>query len=96
MKSKGNVGFGLQMDIQGNEAVVLLRITSPRSLNVKKLGEVLVRFLTGGYKTLILDQGKVGKAKLKLLDFLGQLQSMMQNKRFLQCEKLIRGHYGRL
>jgi hypothetical protein len=89
-KSKSN-GFGLQRDITADGAVIYLRITSPRRLNVKLLGEVLLRYLQGGYKTLVLDQGVTSRKKMGLLEFLGQLQAAFNESRLLFLErKLIR------
>lgn len=88
------MGFGMQRDIADGEAVLLLRITTPRNLNVKALGEILVRYLAGGYRTLVLDQGPARKEKLNLLEFLGQLQVLFVNKTDLLLEKLIRESGG--
>jgi hypothetical protein len=85
------VGFGIQKDIIGEEAVVLLRISNPRRLNTKILGEVLVKYFRGGYKTLILSKARGIQEELSLLEFLGRLQATYQESRLLSFErKLIR------
>lgn len=96
-RTNGSNGFGLQKDIAGGEAVVYLRITNPRRLNVKTLGEVLISYLRGGYNTLVLDQGKSGRKKVSLLEFLGRLQATYNESRYHRLEaKLNRDMaYGR-
>lgn len=89
-RSKSN-GFGIQRDITEDGAVLYLRITNPRRLNTETLGKVLVSYLQGGFKTLILDQGKHSRVKMSLLEFLGRLQSAYIEGRLLFLErKLIR------
>lgn len=84
-------GFGLQKDITSEGAVIYLRITNPRRLNVKTLGETLMKFLQGGYKTLVLDQGKFSRKKMSLVEFLGRLQATYNESRlFLLERKLFR------
>ncbi|MEU5166821.1 hypothetical protein [Streptomyces mutomycini] len=92
-KATQHVGFGIQKDIdfEEGEAVLLLRISNPRRLNVKILGEVLMKYFRGGYKTLILSKARGIQEKLSLLDFLGRLQATYQESRLLNFErKLIR------
>ncbi|WP_371666009.1 hypothetical protein OG306_33315 [Streptomyces sp. NBC_01241] len=90
-KAAKHVGFGIQKDIIGEEAVLLLRISNPRRLNTKILGEVLVKYFRGGYKTLILSKNRGIQEKLNLLEFLGRLQATYQESRLLNFErKLIR------
>jgi hypothetical protein len=83
---RNSVGFGLQRDITDDGAVILLRITSPRRLNTKLLGQVLLRYLQGGYATLILDQGGQVK-KMGLLEFLGQLQATYTESQLFLLER---------
>lgn len=83
-------GFGLQMDIEGLEAVVLVRVTSPRRLDVKALGETLMKFLRGGYKTLVLSTPQGARKKMDLLEFLGQLQATFTESRYRSLESGIR------
>lgn len=85
-----SVGFGLQRDITEEGAVILLRITNPRRLDVKALGEILIRYLRGGYQTLVLDQGKPGKRKMSLLEFLGKLQASYNESRYLGLERKLK------
>ncbi|MEU9259004.1 hypothetical protein AB0D68_11020 [Streptomyces sp. NPDC048212] len=86
-----HVGFGIQLDIEGEEAVLLLRISNPRRLNTKVLGEVLIKYFRGGYKTLILSKARGIQEKLSLQDFLGRLQATYNESRLLFLErKLIR------
>ncbi|MGC9439284.1 hypothetical protein [Streptomyces sp. WG5] len=90
-RTKTSNGFGLQKDITEDGAVILLRITNPRRLNVETLGKTLMHFFQGGFKTLVLDQGKTGKVKLSLLEFLGRLQSTFNESRLFFLEsKLFR------
>src|SRR5690606_6709565 len=74
-KNKKSNGFGIQADIVNWESTLFLRITNPRRLNVKALGETLMKFLRGGYKSLVLDQGKGLRERVSLLEFLGRLQA---------------------
>jgi hypothetical protein len=91
MSSKQSNGFGIQRDITADGAVIYLRITNPRRLNTETLGKVLVSYLQGGFKTLILDQGKHSRVKMGLLEFLGRLQSTYNESRYIFLErKLIR------
>jgi hypothetical protein len=80
-------GFGLQKDIFKGEAVVHLRITNPRRLNTETLGKTLMHFFSGGYRTLILDQGNRGRVKMSMLEFLGRLQSAFIESRLLFLER---------
>lgn len=89
-KRKPANGFGLQKDITSDGAVILLRITNPRRLNTEALGKTLVKFLQGGYKTLVLDQGKAGRVKMSLLDFLGRLQATFTESRLFFLERELR------
>ena len=73
-KSK-SYGFGLQKDITSEGAILYLRITNSRRLDMKTLGETLLRFLQGGYKTLVLDQGRFARQRIGILEFLGRLQA---------------------
>ncbi|BET51800.1 hypothetical protein RGQ21_67820 [Kitasatospora aureofaciens] len=79
-------GFGLQKDITEDGAVILLRITNPRRLNTETLGKTLMHLFQGGYKTLILDQGKGGRVKMSLLEFLGRLQATFTESRYFFLE----------
>ncbi|MEU0912159.1 hypothetical protein [Streptomyces althioticus] len=89
-RSNGSNGFGLQKEITGDGAVILLRITNPRRLNVESLGKTLMKFFQGGYKTLILDQGKSGRVKLSLLEFLGRLEATFREGRLFSLERKLR------
>lgn len=92
-RASKNVGFGIQRDIdfENGEAVLLLRISNPRRLNAKILGEVLIKYFRGGYKTLILSKARGIQEKLSLLDFLGRLQATYNESRLFFLErKLIR------
>lgn len=90
-RASRHVGFGIQLDIEGEEAVLLLRISNPRRLNTKVLGEVLIKYFRGGYKTLILSKARGIQEKLSLQDFLGRLQATYNESRLLFLErKLIR------
>lgn len=84
---KSSTGFGLQRDITADGAVIHLRITNPRRLDVKLLGEVLLRYLQGGYETLILDQGRFTRQKMKLVEFLGRLQATYNEVRYRGLER---------
>lgn len=88
-RASKNIGFGIQKDIdfEAGEAVLLLRISNPRRLNVKVLGEVLVRYFRGGYKTLILSMQKGIQEKLDLLTFLGRLQATYNSSRYIFLER---------
>jgi hypothetical protein len=83
-------GFGLQKDITTDGAVILLRITNPRRLNTETLGKTLMHFFQGGYKTLILDQGRAGRVKMSLLEFLGRLQSTFTESKYLFFERQLK------
>jgi hypothetical protein len=87
-------GFGLQRDITEDGAVIYLRITNPRRLNTKVLGEVLLRYLQGGYATLVLDQGKYSRQKMKLVDFLGRLQATFIESQSLFLERKLNRDLG--
>jgi hypothetical protein len=90
-KQNTSNGFGIQRDITADGAVIYLRITNPRRLNAETLGKVLLSYFQGGFKTLVLDQGKTSRVKMSLLEFLGRLQSMYNESRLLFLErKLIR------
>ena len=90
-RTKTSNGFGLQKDITEEGAVIYLRITNHRRLDVKTLGEVLMKFFRGGYKTLVLDQGRNSRAKMNLVEFLGRLQATYNESRlFLLERKLFR------
>lgn len=88
-RASKNVGFGIQKDIdfEAGEAILLLRISNPRRLNTKILGEVLVKYFRGGYKTLILSKAKGIQEKMSLLEFLGRLQATYQESRYLSFER---------
>lgn len=86
-KRNQSTGFGLQRDITEDGAVIYLRITNKRRLNVKLLGEVLLRYLEGGYKTLILDQGRFSRKKVNLVEFLGRLQASYNESRLIFLER---------
>jgi hypothetical protein len=89
-KNKNN-GFGIQRDITADGATIHLRITNPRRLNVELLGNILLRYLQGGYETMILDQGRGARKKMKLVEFLGQLQVVFNETRLRLLErKLVR------
>lgn len=88
--SKKSNGFGIQKDITADGAVILLRITSPRRLNVKVLGEVLMKFLQGGYKTLVLDQGRNSRVRMSLIEFLGRLQATYNESRWFSLERKLK------
>ncbi|MFD5308288.1 hypothetical protein [Streptomyces ardesiacus] len=83
-------GFGIQKDIFGEEAVILLRITNPRRLNTESLGKTLMKFLQGGYKTLVLDQGRQGRVKMTLIEFLGRLQATFEESRYWAVERRLK------
>jgi len=85
--NKRTNGFGLQRDITSDGAVLYLRITNPRRLNIKLLGEVLLKHLQGGYRTLILDQGQQCRAKMSLVEFLGRLAAAYNESRYLFLER---------
>jgi hypothetical protein len=85
--NKKSVGFGLQKDITTEGAVLYLRITNPRRLDTKTLGEVLIRYFQGGYKTLVLDQGKFSRVKMSLVEFLGRLQATHNESRLFSLER---------
>ncbi|MEU0952820.1 hypothetical protein ABZ353_10825 [Streptomyces niveus] len=90
-KASQSVGFGIQKDILGEEAVLYLRVANPRRLNARILGEVLVKYLRGGYRTLIISKGKGIQETVSLLDFLGRLQATFNESRCVFLEsKLIR------
>ena len=89
-----HVGFGIQRDIVGEEAVLLLRISNPRRLNVKILGEVLIKYLRGGYKTLIISRSRVTQKKVNLLEFLGRLQATYNDSRLLFLESKLNRETG--
>lgn len=89
-QSKKLNGFGIQRDITEDGAILYLRITDPRRLNVKVLGEVLIRYLQGGYKTLVLDQGKYSRKRLSLLEFLGRLQATYTESRLFSLERRLK------
>jgi len=80
-------GFGLQRDITSDGAILYLRITNPRRLNSKLLGEVLMKYLRGGYRTLIIDQGRQGRVKMALAEFLGRLQAAYTESRLIFLER---------
>lgn len=86
-RTKASNGFGLQKDITTEGAVILLRITNPRRLNVKVLGEVLMKFFQGGYKTLVLDQGRYSRVTMSLVEFLGRLQATYNESRLFLLER---------
>jgi hypothetical protein len=86
-KRTNPTGFGIQRDITDDGAVLYLRITNPRRLNTKSLGEVLVRYLQGGFETLILDQGPFKRQKMKLVEFLGRLQASFNEGQLLFFER---------
>lgn len=84
-------GFGLQKDIFEGEAVIHLRITNPRRLNTESLGKTLMKFFQGGYKTLVLDQGRRGRVKMTLLEFLGRLQATFTESQYRRIERSLSG-----
>lgn len=86
-KRKASNGFGIQRDITSDGAVIYLRITNSRRLNTETLGKVLLSYLQGGYQTLILDQGKGVRMKLRLVEFLGRLQATFNESRLLFLER---------
>jgi len=85
-KSKSN-GFGIQRDITDEGAILYLRITNPRRLKVKVLGEILLRYLQGGYQTVVLDQGKSLRKKMPLVEFLGRLQAAFNEQQLIFLER---------
>lgn len=90
-RASKHVGFGIQKDITEDGAVLLLRISNPRRLNVKILGEVLIKYLRGGYKTLLISKSRAIQEKVSLLEFLGRLQATYNDSRYFVLErKLIR------
>ena len=94
-KNKGSnktkpVGFGLQLDIVGGEAVLLVRIPNAHRLNSKVLTEVLIKYFRGGYKKLILSTKRGVEKELNLREFLGQLQSTSDESRLMALETSIR------
>ncbi|MEU0159001.1 hypothetical protein ABZ154_09200 [Streptomyces sp. NPDC006261] len=95
MKTKKNskkqgVGFGLQLDIQGGEGVLLVRVPNPRRLDAKVLTQVLIKYLRGGYKTLVLSMSRGVQKELDLRNFLSQLQATADESKFLHLETSIR------
>ncbi|MFJ3084390.1 hypothetical protein ACIPJG_32185 [Streptomyces halstedii] len=79
-------GFGLQVDIENEEAVLQVRISNPRRLNIRVLGETLMKFFRGGYKTVVLSRSQGVTQKVSLLEFLGRLQALYQDSRLFSLE----------
>jgi len=89
-KSKSN-GFGIQRGITDEGAILYLRITNPRRLNIKVLGEVLLRYLQGGYQTIVLDQGPNLRKRMRLVEFLGRLQATFNERQLIFLERKLIG-----
>lgn len=87
---KQSVGFGLQLDIWGEEAVLLVRVPNPRRLNSEILSQVLIKYLRGGYETLFLSMSRGVEKELNLRDFLNQLQATSDESKFMRLETSIR------
>lgn len=83
-------GFGIQREIEADGAILYLRVTNPRRLNIESLGKVLVKYLTGGYKTVVLDQGRGNRKRLSLLNFLGRLQATANDSKYRKVERRIK------
>lgn len=93
-KNKGS-GFGLQKGLNLEDgALIFLRITNPRRLDMSTLGKTLMYLFKGGFKTLMLDQGKGLVKKMNLLEFLGMLQAAFTQKRFLFLESKLTSDVG--
>lgn len=82
-------GFGIQMDITEDGAVVLLHIVNPRRLNTESLGRTLMKFFQGGYKTIHVSTGKGGAVKMDLLSFIGRLAATYQESRYRAVERRV-------
>ncbi|MFD5069163.1 hypothetical protein ACFWNC_14710 [Streptomyces sp. NPDC058369] len=96
-RTNKNTGFGLQKGLSLEDgALVFLRITNSRRLNMEALGKTLSYLFKGGFQTLILDQGKGLVKKMNLLEFLGMLQASFIQKRLLflesKCSRDLRGY----
>src|SRR5690606_37391381 len=86
--------FGIQRDITDEGAILYLRITNPRRLNVKALGEILLRYLQGGYQTVVLDQGKNFRKKMPLVEFLSRLQAAFNEQQLIFLERRLKRDRG--
>lgn len=89
-KRKRSYGFGLQRDIKDGEAILYLRITNPRRMNIELLGKLLLKYMNGGYRTLVLDQGSGMRKRMNILDFLGRLQAAYIEQRCIFLERRLR------